>query len=181
MTDQHGSDPELSSNDPDLTDEHDYYQPLIASFTNDGYPFAMPPELAEMIVSLAQQLDEGLESDSPDLARLFPTAYNDDPDMDAGYQILARGQLVDQRRAAIQVVRTTARNSSLTEDELNSWMKVINDIRLVIGTHLDVGEGDHEIDPDDPDGALLEVYHVLGVVLYEFVEVLTDSLDASAD
>lgn len=175
------SDDDAPSDETDPTDDHDYYEPLIQAHPDGGYAFAMPPHLGEILISLAQQLDEELESDSPDLARLFPTAYNDDPDMDAGYQILARGQLVDQRRAAIQVLRTTARNSLLSEDELNAWMRIVNDLRLVIGTRLDVAEGDYDIDENDPDAALHGIYQVLGFVLSDFVDALTGSLPIKPD
>ena len=57
---------------------------------------------------LADQLEQSLDVDTDDTDRLFPTAYPDDPELDAGYQILAREQLIDSRREAIELMRTSA-------------------------------------------------------------------------
>ncbi len=134
--------------------------------------------IPELLVDLGGQLEDVLDSDDPDLRRLFPTAYPDDPEKDAGYQILARSELSDARRIAVATVRRTHDNEVLTEDELTDWMALTNDLRLVIGTKLDVGEDDSyaDLDPDDPRLPILEIYHVLGSVLHEIVEALSDAL-----
>jgi len=147
----------------------------------DGtYVQSFHDSIPELLVDLGRQLDDILDSDDPDLRRLFPTAYPDDPEKDAGYQILARSDLTDARREAIATVRRTATSEILTEDELMDWMALTNDLRLVLGTKLDVGEDDsNEIDPDDPDAPMIEIYHLLGVVLYEIVLALSDGLPAA--
>ncbi len=131
-----------------------------------------------LLVALGDQLDEVLDSDTPELRRLFPTAYTDDEEKDAGYQILARSELSDARRAAISTVQQTHDNEVLTEDELTDWMALTNDLRLVLGTKLDVAEDDtyDDLDPLDPRLPVLEIYHVLGSVLHEIVEALSDAL-----
>ncbi len=136
------------------------------------------PSIPALLVDLGSQLEEVLDSDDPDLRRLFPTAYPDDPEKDAGYQILARSELSDARRAAISTVQQTHDNEVLTEDELTDWMALTNDLRLVLGTKLDVAEDDtyDDLDPLDPRLPVLEIYHVLGSVLHEIVEALSDAL-----
>ncbi len=136
-----------------------------------------------LLVDLGGQLEEVIDSDDPDLRRLFPTAYPDDPEKDAGYQILARSELSDARRVAVATVRRTHDNEVLTEDELTDWMALTNDLRLVIGTKLDVAEDDSyaDVDPDDPRLPILEIYHVLGSVLHEIVEALSDALPEPTD
>ncbi len=156
------------------------FRPLVTALDSGRFRMDFPDNLCQLLVSLAEELDEVLDSDSPDLTRLFPTAYADDPDMDAGYQILARGQLVDHRRAAIETVRESMDSKELDEEQLNSWMLVINDLRLVIGTRLDVSEDDELMfespDPEDPNSYLTEVYRVLGFMLGDIVDALTGAL-----
>ena len=134
--------------------------------------------ISGLLVDLGDQLDDMLDSDTPELRRLFPTAYAGDEEKDAGYQILARSSLTDQRRAAIETVRRTADNEVLTEDELTDWMALTNDLRLVLGTRLDVSEDDDgsELDPESPEANLMEIYHVLGAVLHEIVTALSSAL-----
>lgn len=131
-----------------------------------------------LLIALGDQLDEVLDSDTPELRRLFPTAYTDDEEKDAGYQILARSSLTDQRRAAIETVRRTATSPILTEDELTDWMALVNDLRLVIGTRLDVSEDDDrsDIDPSSPEGNLYEIYYLLTYLLQEIVDALSSAL-----
>ena len=139
---------------------------------------AFPPWVPTMLVELGDQLDDMLDSDAPALKRLFPTAYADDAEKDAGYQILARSSLIDQRRAAIDTVRRTALNEVLTEDELTDWMALTNDLRLVIGTRLDLSENDDgsSIDPDSPEARLYDTYHMLAIVLHHLVDALSSAL-----
>ena len=49
-------------------------------------------------------------------------------------------------------------------------MGAVNDLRLVLGTRLDVSEDDHDVDPDAPDGPARLVYHYLGWLLEEIVD-----------
>lgn len=144
-----------------------------------GFAEGIPP----LLVGLGEQLDDMLDSNAPELRRLFPTAYAEDEEKDAGYQILARSSLTDQRRAAIETVKRTADSEILTEDELTDWMALVNDLRLVIGTRLDVSEDDDRdtIDPDTPEGNLLEIYHLLTYLLHEIVSALSSGLPPGTD
>lgn len=144
---------------------------------------AFHDSVPELLVDLGSQLESILESDDPDLRRLFPTAYPHDAEKDAGYQILARSELEAARRAAVATVRRTATSETLTEEELTDWMALTNDLRLVIGTKLDVSEDEtHEdLDPNDPRTPMVQIYHVLGAVLYEIVQALSEALPDPVD
>jgi len=161
---------------------------LFKPTSRGEFAVALPPEAAQWVVGLADQLDQILEDDNDDLRRLFPTAYPEDPELDAGYQILGRGELVDQRKESIAVMRETATAAVLTEDQLMAWMKIVNDIRLVLGTRLDVGEDDDDFpiddfDPANPDPELESrlVYHELGMLLSEIVDAMTYTLPEPID
>lgn len=153
-----------------------FRRPRLFRATNDGFRVELEPEVRSWVLSLARQLEHLLDSDADELRRLFPTAYPDDPELDAGYQILARQELIDSRREAIELMAATVERTHLTEDELAAWMGIVNDLRLVIGTRLDVSEDDHDVDPDDPEVELHLLYHQLGYLLSEIVDALTGSL-----
>src|SRR5947209_5095809 len=78
--------------------------------------------------------------DDPSLRRLFPTAYPDDAERDREYRQLVGDELVERRRAALDTLLATVDASSVSEDDLAAWMGAINDLRLVLGTRLDVSE-----------------------------------------
>ncbi len=144
---------------------------------NGRFVLSFPPHVAALLTDLAEQLDEMLDSDRPELRRLFPTAYSDDPERDAGYQVFARNELIDLRRANIERLRSTIDEPTLSADDLAAWMQVVNDVRLVVGTSLDVSEDDEWPDPGDPRAGGFELYHFLGAVLSELVDALTLTLD----
>ena len=85
--------------------------------------------------------------------RLFPPAYPDDPEREAAYELLAGEELRSSRRAALEVMRTTATSEVLTESEVTAWLQSVNALRLVLGTRLDVSEDEHgRRRPDRPGG-----------------------------
>ncbi len=149
--------------------------------TKAGIAVGLDPEAREWVVDLADQLESLLESDDGDVRRLFPTAYPDDPARDAGYQILSRQGLIDGRREAIASMRKSADLEVWTEEQLTAWMGIINDLRLVLGTRLDVGEDDVDIDFDLPDATSYLVYHQLGHLLGEAVDALSGTLPPPVD
>lgn len=154
------------------------FRPSLFEPSDDGFSVGLDPEARQWVVGLADQLDQLLDDGGDDnpLRRLFPTAYPNDPELDAGYQILARQELIDGRREAIEAMKATVETEVWTEDELTAWMGIVNDIRLVMGTTLDVSEDDHEIDMEAPEAPLLVAYHQLGYLLSEIVDALSTTL-----
>lgn len=155
--------------------------PRLFRPVDGGFSVELAPEARAWIVDLATQLDELLDRDTDDLRRLFPTAYPDDAEREAGYQILSRHQLTDSRREAIALMQATATNDELSEEELAAWMGIVNDLRLVLGTRLDVSEEEVEIDESHPDAAAHLLYHQLGYLVSEIVDALTTSLPPVED
>ena len=79
------------------------------------------------------------------------------------------------RRDAVEVVGDTCGNDTLDPAELEQWMVVLNSLRLVLGTRLDISEED-EFDPEAPDVAERSLLLWLGLLLEEAVEASTDFL-----
>ena len=90
------------------------------------------------------------------------------------YRSLVRGQLVDGRAKAAATVRDTLGKDTLTPDEADAWLRALNDLRLVLGTRLDVTEDiDFEdLDLREPRGRDLAVYAYLSWLQEELVEAL---------
>ena len=144
----------------------------------DRYRVDLPETERELLRGLTPQLRELLTTDDPSLVRLFPTAYPDDPERDAGYQALVRDELLERRFAALDVLEETIDGGELSGDELSAWMRSLNDLRLVLGTRLDVTEDDDpgDIDPADPDAPAWAIYHYLGMLLSFVIDALADDL-----
>ena len=117
-------------------------------------------------------------SSDPVAARLTPPAFPDDPEAEADYRSLVGEELAGGRRARIATVLATLDADDLDDAQAAAWMGALNDVRLVLGTELDAGEGtdDLEIDPDDPQAGRRLVYLYLGWLLEGFVAVLTEAL-----
>ncbi|HEV7761317.1 MAG TPA: DUF2017 family protein [Acidimicrobiales bacterium] len=129
--------------------------------------------------SLVHQLREQLmaSTDEPHLRRLFPPAYANDAERDAGYQVLTRDELLEGRLAALDVVeRTLDGSQDLDESELTAWMSTLNSLRLVIGTRLDVDEELPELDESDPLAPEYALYEFLGWILAQVVDALGSDL-----
>ena len=74
-------------------------------------------------------------------------------------------------------MRSTAKATVLTEDEVSAWLQSINALRLVLGTRLDVQEDDDGvIEPDDPDADARVLYHYLSALTDAIVTSLSSAL-----
>ena len=142
---------------------------------SDGsYRFGISPEERRLVASVVGQLRDLLLADDPSLARLFPPPYGDDEERNAGYAALAGSELVERRLGSIDVVLATLEADSHSQDELESWMRSINDVRLALGTILDVDETERPgSTPDETTSANLAVYQYLGVLLEMTVRALS--------
>lgn len=131
----------------------------------------------DLLRSVAPQLAELLEGDldQPGLRRLFPAAYANDPELDAEYQEMVRDDLAERRRASVRTLLESIDATRLDEEQLLAWMGAVNDLRLVLGTRLDVSEDmDAVPDPSDPDAGLLSLYGYLGYLLETLVEAISE-------
>jgi hypothetical protein len=147
--------------------------------TRDGaYAVHLPEPERQLLGSLADQLRELLSetTDDPTVRRLFPTAYNQDPERDREYQQLVRDELLEARLAALDTVEATLEADQLDEEQLSAWLTALNDLRLVLGTRLDVTEDLRDVEADDPDAPAYAVYEYLGFLLGDVVDALEDGL-----
>ena len=133
----------------------------------------------QTLLGFIRQLEEVVSApaDDPRVTRLFPVAYHQDPEHNEEYQHFMRDELVQSRLASINVV-TDALSSdvAMTEAQLYSFMTVLNSLRLVLGTLLDVSEDDDgdQLDEDHPAYGQAQLYGYLGWLLEWVVWALAD-------
>jgi hypothetical protein len=143
------------------------------------YQVRLRPNEQVLIRDLVGQLRDELvvSTDEPSLRRLFPPAYANDPERDAGYQVLTRDELLEGRLKALETVeRTLEAGGDLNQEELTAWMSSLNSLRLVLGTRLDVDEELPDLDPDDPLTPHYAVYDLLGWLVAQVVDALSADL-----
>jgi hypothetical protein len=129
-----------------------------------------------LLAGLAEELRALLDGapGDPSLRRLFPPAYDEEQD-ERAYRELMGGELLDGRRAALDLVAETVDRDRLSAEEADTWLRALNDLRLVLGTRLDVQENTFAEEPDlnDPRGHALAVYAYLSWIQEQLVEALS--------
>jgi hypothetical protein len=135
-----------------------------------------------LVHELLDELEVLLEDpDDPGLRRLFPRAHADREDEEQ-YRSLVRDQLLAGRSKALATMRDSLERETLSPDEADAWLRALNDLRLVLGTRLDVTEDmDYgDIDPGDPLGRDLAVYAYLSWLQEQLVEALSTERPAGS-
>ena len=103
------------------------------------------------------------------LARLLPDFTSEDADLAAGLRSLHEPALIEAKEAAAALVLDTlpvnGGRVELEPEQGDAWLAAINDVRLALGTALDVSEDmPEQLPPDDPRASHLGVYHWLTYV-----------------
>jgi hypothetical protein len=113
--------------------------------------------------------------EDPVLARLFPDAYREDQGASAEFRRYTEAGLRDGKRAAAKVVLDTLGEGGkvyLDAEQAQAWLRSLNDLRLALGTRLDITEETLEqmrsFDWDDPRNA--------GYAAYDWLTYLQESL-----
>jgi hypothetical protein len=142
--------------------------------SGDGVRLNLDPHELLLLRELLDELEALLaDPDDPGLRRLFPPAYSDRAS-DEQYRSLVRDQLVGGRSKALATVRETLGSDSLDLEQAEQWLRALNDLRLVLGTRLDVTEEiDYEkLDLNEPRARELAVYGYLSWLQEQLVEAL---------
>ncbi|MFC9388997.1 DUF2017 domain-containing protein [Streptomyces venezuelae] len=150
-----------------------------------------PAEDADPLAALFAEGPSKPPSD-PALKRLFPDAYGDDSEelraAASDFRRYTENDLRARKREdALVVVRVLDSLSAeaaggggavlkLTPDESRAWLGALNDLRLTIGTRLDVKDDDGEqlyrLPDSDPRKPMVMAYLWLGALQESLVETL---------
>jgi hypothetical protein len=142
------------------------------------FELRLDPGERDVLRGLPDQLRHLIENEDPTsdpaMARLYPPAYLDDPIRNLEFERLAGDDLTSQRLASIDAMESTIDAERLTEEQLLSWLGVLNDLRLVLGTRLEITEDMTEDDfsPDDPRTSSFALYAYLTWLVDAIVRAL---------
>lgn len=103
------------------------------------------------------------------LARLLPDFTTEDADLAAGLRSLHEPALIEAKESAAELVLdtlpVTGGRVELRPEQGDVWLAALNDVRLALGTALDVSEDmPEQLPADDPRASHLGVYHWLTFV-----------------
>jgi hypothetical protein len=156
-----------------------YFERQIRRDVNGGVRLHLQPQEVALLRELLDELETLLEDpEDPALRRLFPPAHGD-RESEEQYRSLVGDQLVAGRTKALATVRATIGRDTLDPDQADAWLRAVNDLRLVLGTRLDVSEEiDWEaVDLQEPRGRELAVYGYLSWLQEQLVDALQPPSD----
>jgi hypothetical protein len=155
--------------------------PRVRRLRGGVYEVRIPTEERDVLRRLCAELRSLLGSEDPALVRLYPPAYQDDEAASREYARLMRDDLTASHLEALRVMEESADSTRLDEDQMAAWLAAVNDIRLVIGTRLDVTEDLYErgLPPGDARAPQFAVYHYLGFLQEQIVEAVARGLNDS--
>lgn len=139
----------------------------------------LDPAEATVVGLLLDQLEQLLAADADDvgddpvLARLLPDGHRSDPEIAADYRGMTESALRGGKADDLAVVRATLPAAGgevrLDPDQAAAWLRSTNDLRLALGTRLDISE-----DTEPPEEITGEEDHQLAV--YYWLTALQGSL-----
>jgi hypothetical protein len=128
----------------------------------------LDPAEAGIVGLLLDQLEQLLAAeeddvtDDPVLTRLFPDGHRGDPRLAADYRELTESSLRSGKTDDLATVRATLPAEGgevrLDRDQAGAWLRTTNDLRLALGTRLDITE-----QSEPPDEVTSEEDHQLAV------------------
>jgi hypothetical protein len=148
-----------------------------------GFVARLDPAEAGVVGLLLDQLElllaaDGDEvSDDPAIARLFPEGHRGDPGMAADYRELTESALRSGKTDDLATVRATlpadGGDVRLDAEQAGAWLRTTNDLRLALGTRLEITEDTEPPDDvTDEDSQQLAVYYWLTALQASLVDAL---------
>lgn len=150
-----------------------------------GVVARLDPAEAGIVGLLLDQLDQlltadrGDVADDPVLARLLPDGHRGDPALAADYRALTESALREGKNDDLAMVRATLPPDGgevrLDLDQAAAWLRTTNDLRLALGTRLDITEDTEPPDEiTDERDQQLAVYYWLTGLQGSLVDALAD-------
>ena len=163
---------------------------LLMSVARQVMDLVQPAEVTPDQDPLAAQLgwvdgDVGI-SDDPAVARLLPDAY-DDPDDARDFRRFTENDLRQSKmQHALTVVEEIERSGEkVSVTSTDSWLRLLNDARIAIGTRIQISENNHEelagLPDDDPRSGLFHVYDWLTFLQESLVRCMDPELYGFSD
>ena len=143
--------------------------PEFIAIRGGGVRLLLDDAETEIIRRLADELRTLITDGQADdvLDRLLPATYEDEAE-ERKYREIVSDDLTRHKIDALEAVRaslgTDESDITLTDEALALWLACLTDIRLAIGTRLDIDDERMaaDIDPRDPNAHAISVLHWLG-------------------
>jgi len=152
--------------------------PIERTETGD-FLLRLGPEERGLLRRLSAELEELLaaEPEDPSLRRIRPRAYEDE-EGEREFRSLMGAELESLRLENLRGLAETAGRDRLDAEELDHWLAALNDLRLVLGTRLDVTEDQFAdgFDPSAPHAYELAVYAFLTWLQEAAIEAASSGL-----
>jgi uncharacterized protein DUF2017 len=143
----------------------------------------LDPAEAGIVGLLLDQLEQLLAADADDvagdpvMARLLPEGHRGDPELAADYRELNENSLRGGKTDDLAIVRATLPDQGgevrLDRDQAGAWLRSSNDLRLALGTRLDITEDTEPPDEiADEQDQQLAVYYWLTALQGSLVDAL---------
>jgi hypothetical protein len=159
--------------DDEVEDEDDMWFRPVRRVRPGQYKLRLSSMERELLRDLPNQLKQLLaQTDDPALRRLFPPAYIDDAEGESEYRRLVGDDLLQGRQAALDIMAATIDATALNEEQITAWLSSLNDLRLVIGTQLDVSE-----DEEPGTTPVHQVYYYLSMLEEAVIAALASQFD----
>jgi hypothetical protein len=158
----------------------------------DRYTARFAPEEVKVLRQVASEvialLTEGFDRDDPVVERLFPDIYPDDPEATADLRRYTDGDLktakIDQAGAVLAALPASGGGGEVALDveAAEAWLRALTDVRLAIGTRLDIRDDtvlEDELDEavfHDPTSARvgqLSLFAYVGLLLESLLDAMT--------
>jgi hypothetical protein len=132
--------------------------------------------LLDQLEQLLEAAEDGVAGD-PVLQRLLPDGHRGDPQLAADYRELTESALRSGKADDLATVRATlppeGGDVRLDPEQAAAWLRCTNDLRLALGTRLEITEDTEPPDEiTDEDGQQLAVYYWLTSVQGSLVDAL---------
>ena len=149
------------------------------------YLARLDPAESGVVGLLLDQLEQLLAADADDLgddpvlARLLPQGHRDDPRIAADYREMTEPALRSGKADDLATVRATLPPAGgevrLDPEQAAAWLRTTNDLRLALGTRLEVTEDtEPPEDLEGEEGQQLAVYYWLTALQGSLVDALVD-------
>lgn len=151
-----------------------WLRPRIEATRRGDFRLRLTRGERDALRSLPGQLRKLLGTDDPSLVRLFPPAYPDHPEWNDEFERLTREELHGAKADALRVMEETVDAERLSGEQLRAWLGALNDLRLVLGTQLDVTEETYaeEVTSGDPRASELALFAYLSWLQEQVVAAL---------
>jgi hypothetical protein len=141
---------------------------VFAPVPGGGIEVHLHDTVRDVLGRLCDQLEQLLQREDPAsdpaMARLFPAAYPDDPLRELEFERATGDDLTRGRLESLRTVRTSLRSETLDQEQSLAWLGTLNDVRLVLGSRLDLTEESTAADFAGEDAGTFEIYQLLGAL-----------------